>query len=249
MPFLGSLVNFLALTATIARASPVHSESSSSNSATATSNSASWNGCNYVIPNVGSFNSRIHIPEGHWASVVDDASQNKFQSYSGPYGPGQFESSLVTTDSSGNLNLEVLGGSVSPAPSSEILTYWTDILYGSVRVVAAGTTNPGSIYGMFFYGENDTSGILSETDIELRTTYPDLAYFSDQYPDFEQSPQPDADTVSSSLEQDISVFHEYRIDWMPSQVTFFVDGVSQEVMTQYVPTGPTAFHINSWRYV
>lgn len=247
MPSFSRLANALALTATIVGASPVPDSAASSSEPAGTSTPAQWNGCNYVVSGSGTFTSRIHVPEGQWGGVVDNQSKNMFQSYGGPYGPGDFQSSLVSTDSAGNLNLEVLGGTVSPAPSSQILTYWNDILYGSVRVVAKGDTNPGSVYGMFFYGENDTSGILSETDIELRTKYPNLAYYTDQYPYFEAAQQQDPYTVSSSLTQDISAFHEYRLDWVPGSVTFYIDGVSQEVMTQWVPTGQTAFYMNSWR--
>jgi beta-glucanase (GH16 family) len=41
-------------------------------------------------------------------------------------------------------------------------------------------------------------------------------------------------------------FHEYRFDWTPESITFFIDGTPINNMTQSIPKGPGNLFINHW---
>ncbi|THX69784.1 hypothetical protein D6D05_08882 [Aureobasidium pullulans] len=124
------------------------------------------------------------------------------------------------------------------AQSAQIVTAWSDITYGSIRTVAKGTKNLGAVYGMFFYGPDVPH---YETDIELVTLNPTTVHFTNQN-----------DTMSNSTEttlygsSTISSWHEYRLDWVPGSISFYIDGVLRENKTQGVPKGSGAWYWNAW---
>lgn len=41
--------------------------------------------------------------------------------------------------------------------------------------------------------------------------------------------------------------HEYRVDWMPGKVKFYIDGVRQLTITDNVPTQAGTWRWNNWR--
>lgn len=43
-----------------------------------------------------------------------------------------------------------------------------------------------------------------------------------------------------------NAFHEYRFDWTPDRVTFFVDGSPVQTFTENVPTSGGTFFMNHW---
>lgn len=57
----------------------------------------------------------------------------------------------------------------------------------------------------------------------------------------------DALTVSGRAPADAtSAVHEYRLDWTEDAVEFYLDGVKQQTLTDYVPTVGGSWLWNSW---
>lgn len=99
-------------------------------------------------------------------------------------------------------------------------TNWSDVMYGSVRTVAKGDTNPGGIYGFFFYDNKDT--LHGEADIEVRPSYDKMLYYT------AQNSTGQAGLFMSQLNTSFSdVYHEHRLDWTLTNVDYYLDAVYQ----------------------
>lgn len=90
----------------------------------------------------------------------------------------------------------------------------------------------GVCQSIFFY-HNDSQ----EIDTEFLTSQPSTLHFTNQ-PHYTTAPQLGFDATAA--------FHEYRIDWVPSQTEMWVDGKQTSTLTQYVPSIPGEIILNSW---
>lgn len=231
--------------------------SSSTSTALSTSSPGVWDGCRWTIDGTKKFSSRMHVPYGGWNSSYFNhtLTDRPFNMSTVVHGDGDFRSSLVTFGSTGGLHLNVIGSAyVKPlvysgylvAPSSQILTSWSDIQYGSVRTLAKGTTNPGAVFGMFFYRYDyvlaTDSSYTNETDIELRTWNTTKMWCSNQ------TPAGNAVTINATLPASFDgAFHEYRIDWIPGLTQYYLDGKFLFSNNITVPTREGSWYWNAWR--
>ncbi|KAK1726938.1 hypothetical protein CaCOL14_006524 [Colletotrichum acutatum] len=146
----------------------------------------------------------------------------------------------------GYLNLKVDGGQkAKPYKSGEVVTVAQNIKYASVRTVAVFSEPAGVCNGIFFY-KNDNQ----ETDIEWLSDANSQSNAGKRQVWFANQA-----TSKTSLKSWLSVLpptnpttteHEYRIDWMPGVVRFFVDGIQTWQTTQSVPSQAGPWVFNNW---
>lgn len=199
----------------------------------------------------------MHIAPNGWNSSAFNSNSSLGGGYfvksSAQWAIGTFDPSRVVVGSSGNLQLQILGvpatSTETNAPGAQVTTSWSDIKYGSVRTMARGDRSPGAVYAAFFYrydAVNSLKGLVNESDIELRTTYPRRAFFTNDKANgaglTSNYSLPDFGWISDE-------FHEYRLDWVPGATHFYIDGVLKLTNTEAVPRMPGAWYWNAWRYV
>jgi hypothetical protein len=84
--------------------------------------------------------------------------------------------------------------------------------------------------GFFFYKSDN-----QETDIEIRTSYPDQIFLTNQ----KSSRTAAASTFDTTSPSGISSgFHEYRFDWLKGVTKFYIDGKYIGAIKKNVPTVP-----------
>lgn len=139
------------------------------------------------------------------------------------------------------MQLKVPGGQkTSPIFGAEVYTVEDHIRYGSVRTMMQVSTVPGTVSSPFFY-QNDNQ----EADIEVITGGMEQGV---HYTNQEVSPGAAQTTKSLPLAPDLTTgFHEYRLDWLPGQTDFYLDGVLQTSLTANVPTEAGKWLWNNWR--
>jgi len=124
---------------------------------------------------------------------------------------------------------------------AEIFTTRSDFLYGSFRALAKTAAEPGTVSSPLFYYLSD----VSEIDVEILSEENDdgLVNFTvhennqgaNTYRRHEAGFDPSAD------------FHEYRFDWTPEGVTFYLDGVPTGVtLTGNTPYQLGRMMVNHW---
>lgn len=104
-----------------------------------------------------------------------------------------------------------------------------------------------TITGLFFYKSDQ-----QEVDIEYVSDptslsnpgcgKPPILYFTNQATQVEG--QPTEAVVEAP--QDVTEFHEYRIDWCPFKTKFYIDGKLQAGLLTNVPTQPGQWMWNNW---
>ena len=150
------------------------------------------------------------------------------------------------------LHLRVPGGQQPKkqdnlAYTAEITTVEDQIKYASVRTLAVLSKVPGVCYGVFFYKSDN-----QEIDIEYVTDSTSLSNPQDGQPPvmmyINQPIQPggQASQAFAKAHKDIGLAHEYRIDWIPGECGFYVDGKLQATLTSNVPTEPGQWIWNNW---
>ena len=140
----------------------------------------------------------------------------------------------------GALELKVNGGTVpgETTTGAEITSARNDYLYGSFRMIAQGSAEPGTVFGWFYYLSDK-----SEIDIELLskfdsaqtvhfTIHENIGASTHQAKDVGFSPS--------------SGFHEYRFDWLKDRVNYYVDGELLVTLKENVPFEPGAILLNHW---
>ncbi|GIZ42605.1 hypothetical protein CKM354_000586500 [Cercospora kikuchii] len=163
------------------------------------------------------------------------------------------EKNVVVRD--GFLELRVPGGQKptdggrGPISCAEVGTTF-EVKYASVKTYAILSEEPGVCNGMFMYKDYN-----QETDIEWISDPESFAnqQFSSNgsrvllYTNQGPSGNTDALTVSGRAPADAtSAVHEYRLDWTEDAVEFYLDGVKQQTLTDYVPTVGGSWLWNSW---
>ncbi|GAB7353456.1 hypothetical protein MBLNU459_g3917t1 [Dothideomycetes sp. NU459] len=214
-----------------------------------------WDGCHWNIDDGAyKYTSRMHIPASGWNNTAFMSNYSLNGGYFVPslaeWSTGTFDPSRVVVGSTGTLELQVEGvpaGSLATmAPGAQMTTSWTDIKYGSARTVAKGTRNAGAIFAAFFYrydAVDSFKGLVNESDIELRTSFPKRAFFTNQ------KANGVGVTTNSTLPNNGWItddFHEYRLDWVPGATHFFIDGVLKYSNPEAVPRMPGAWYWNAW---
>jgi hypothetical protein len=139
-------------------------------------------------------------------------------------------------------------------PTAEIAHSNKDVLYGSFRAAIKFSGTNGTC-GAFFWYRNDTQ----EIDVEFLSKRPDTMNFVVHSPDSDlpsRSIKGSGDggvlqrshssTTWQSIQQYPEGFHEYRFDWMPDRVEFFVDGYPAWATTDNIPNSPGHLALSHW---
>lgn len=135
-------------------------------------------------------------------------------------------------------------------PTAEIVSARDDILYGSFRIGMRTTPLAGTC-GAFFFYRNDSN----EIDIELLSGDQPAgrnAGFVNLVTQKQKNDwvniKPDSDNhYNHSLALNPSLgYHEYRFDWLPDRVDFYVDSKWISTIRSNVPKSPGAIHISHW---
>ncbi|KAI9010436.1 concanavalin A-like lectin/glucanase domain-containing protein [Phycomyces nitens] len=140
------------------------------------------------------------------------------------------------------LTVTTEGGSTT---SGSFATKREDFLYGSFRASLKTTDIPGTVAAFFFY-RNDTCEIDIESLSHIQNPW--STFFAVQPQIYEE------DGTASNLTHNkdsldfnpTTAFHEYRFDWTPKSVIFYIDGTEQYTMTTNVPDSPGQAIINHW---
>lgn len=144
-------------------------------------------------------------------------------------------------------NVAVAGGilslKLSAAPPgtkpvcAEIASKRADFRYGSYRASIRTSHVPGGVAGWFVYRDSP----LNEIDVEMLTKDNRDLHFTLHHI------QTDVDYKLVKLDFDPAAdFHEYRFDWHPGSVDYFVDGKPAGSLTKQVPDQDAAMMLNNW---
>jgi beta-glucanase (GH16 family) len=144
-------------------------------------------------------------------------------------------------------NVSVAGGiltlklSASPPGTkpvcAEIASKRSDFRYGSYRASIRTSHVPGGVVGWFVYRDSP----LNEIDVEMLTKDNRDLHFTLHHV------QTDVDYKLVKLDFDpADDFHEYRFDWHPGSVDYFVDGKPAGSLTKQVPDQDAAMMLNHW---
>jgi len=138
-------------------------------------------------------------------------------------------------------------------PIAEIASPQTDMLYGSFRAAIKFTGVNGTC-GAFFWYRNDTQEIdmefLSKDPKTLNLVVHSLE--SARASSIKGSGDlgvMEASASSSTWLSPVGLpndFHEYRFDWMPDRIDFYVDGSLVRTMTENIPDSPGHLMLSHW---
>ncbi|KAI4854652.1 concanavalin A-like lectin/glucanase [Aureobasidium sp. EXF-8845] len=180
--------------------------------------------CMKTLDGVGRFNQYVKYDFAKWSNFPMGLSISNYGIEADPeddehpfdqhYGPNN-----VILKRGRPLQLRVPGGQKkSPIQGAEFTTAYDDILYASVRTVAKVSAVPGTCH-----------------DIEIRTSYPDQIFLTNQ----KSSRTSAASTFDTTSPSGMSTgFHEYRFDWLKDVTKFYIDGKYVGAMKKNVPTVP-----------
>ena len=173
------------------------------------------------------------------AFPTNDLTISTYPIGSSPYTQLYTTSNVAVTSQS--LQLKVPGGqTASPILGAEISTHDDDILYGSVRTTLKASTVSGTCHGAFFYKDDN-----HEVDIEVITgdTWKGVHYTNQK-----ANADAEASTIQMALPSDATTgFQEYRVDWLPGQTNFYLNGQLQKTLSTNVPSIPGSWLWNNWR--
>ncbi|OQO14490.1 hypothetical protein B0A48_01368 [Cryoendolithus antarcticus] len=128
---------------------------------------------------------------------------------------------------------------------AELATSRTDILYGTFRVGMKVTGINGTCSAFFWY-RNDTQEIdveyLSKNTSIVNTILQSGAAAAQGF---------DAAGTSTYQKYDAGLslsdeYHEYRYDWLPDRVDFYLDGLKISTYTENVPDAPGHLLLSHW---
>jgi beta-glucanase (GH16 family) len=117
----------------------------------------------------------------------------------------------------------------------------TNISHASVRTMARVSGSSGAVAGFFTY-YNDTQ----EADIEVLTKdEPGRVHFSNQ-PTSDDDGNSIAGATFNETGPDYRNWNVYRMDWLPDEVVWFVNGVQIQRTSVHVPETESMFILNLW---
>ena len=119
--------------------------------------------------------------------------------------------------------------------------------YLSARFMARVVGSPGACAGLFTYLSNDDPLKVQEADIEILTSGPrNVVQYTNQ-PSVDKSGNAlEQATINGSQSQDWSQWNVYRLDWMPKQSSWYVNGNSVANIKFQVPRDPAGLMVNMW---
>jgi hypothetical protein len=140
------------------------------------------------------------------------------------------------------------------APVAEVSSSRNDILYGSFRAAIKFTDVNGTC-GAFFWYHNDTQ----EIDMEFLSKDPKTLNLVVHSPESDKPSRsikgsgdlgvvetPGSSTAWESIIKFAQEFHEYRFDWMPDRIQFYVDGLLAWTTTENIPDSPGHLMLSHW---
>jgi len=147
-----------------------------------------------------------------------------------------------------------LSGTSQMVSSAEVASTRDDMLYGSFRVGAKFSSVNGTC-GAFFFYRNDSS----EIDYEYLSRLAPAAGSGNNSSPMNmvvQSPQSVSQGFNAAGTPGFDVvgmpflaaegYHEYRFDWLPERIDFYVDGSMVWTGNSFVPDGPGRLIMNHW---
>lgn len=213
-----------------------------------TAGSLTKGGCYYSVPNVGLFTTRMSYSWDNALTLATTGLGVVQDLVSSIYTVGAGNSPLPRRFDLVNIGLSILdpsitltvpgGQSKGPVSSAQITTAYDDILYGSVRTVAKISSVPGTTHGFSFYS-NDTQ----EIDFAFLTTDSSVAHLTNEQTSSASAPTSYQVSAPSDA---TTAYHEYRVDWVPGKVTFYVDSKLVQTITGNVPTTAGFWLWNNW---
>jgi hypothetical protein len=138
----------------------------------------------------------------------------------------------------GILSLKLSGSQPGQKPvCAEITSKRSDFKYGSYRASIKTSKTAGGVVGWFVYRDSP----LNEVDVEMLTKDNSDLHFTLHHI------QTGVDYKLVKLAFDPSAaFHEYRFDWHPDKVEYFVDGKPTATLTKQVPDMEATIMLNHW---
>lgn len=149
------------------------------------------------------------------------------------------------THSAQNVSIQdgILSLKLSASPSgtkpvcAEIVSKRSNFRYGSYSASIKTSKTPGGVVGWFIYRDSP----LNEVDVEMLTRENRNLYFTLHHV------QTNVDSKVVKLNFDpTEAFHEYRFDWRPDRVDYFIDGNPAGTLTKQVPDSNAAIMLNHW---
>lgn len=135
-------------------------------------------------------------------------------------------------------------------PVAEISSPRDDMLYGSFRAAIKFSGMNGTC-GAFFWYHNDTQEIDIEflskqhTVLDLTVHTPEPAEDDDSSDSGESSIRPNS-THYFSVINFPDEYHEYRFDWLPDRVDYYINGDHVKTFTGEVPNTPGHLMLGHW---
>ncbi|KAI9647638.1 hypothetical protein NHQ30_004023 [Ciborinia camelliae] len=119
--------------------------------------------------------------------------------------------------------------------------------YLSARFLARVIGSKGACAGMFTYLDSNP---IQEADIEILTSGPrNVVQYTNQ-PSLNKAGDADPRATSNAStpdgNMDWSVWNTYRMDWMPHQTSWYVNGESVANISFQVPKSPSGLILNMW---
>lgn len=150
----------------------------------------------------------------------------------------KFSTENVSVDN-GVLVLKLSASPLGVKPvCGEIYSKRNNFLYGSYRASMKISNSPGGVVGWFVYKDEPD---LHEVDIEFLTRKTDEIHFTLHH--ITTSVEYQKKPISFDPSAD---FHEYRYDWYPEKVEFYIDSLLQATLTKQVPDAACMIMLNHW---
>lgn len=114
--------------------------------------------------------------------------------------------------------------------------------YGSFSARIKTTNIPGSVIGFFVYKDGvPGDGNLHEVDIELLTNSPQKMYYTLHHDGYS------TDHTTRNLPWLPSdAYHDYRMDWHPDSVVYYIDGERTAALYKSIPDDDCSLILNHW---
>ncbi|KAI8391283.1 concanavalin A-like lectin/glucanase domain-containing protein [Radiomyces spectabilis] len=129
--------------------------------------------------------------------------------------------------------------------SGSFATRRDDFLYGTYRAYMKTSNISGTVAAFFFY-RNRTAEIDIETLSRLQNPWKTYLAVQPQLYNKDGSAAPETSDKHILAFNPTTDFHEYRFDWLPGSVTFYVDGHVLNTMTTNVPDSAGRIIVSHW---
>ncbi|KAM0722164.1 hypothetical protein Q7P37_001605 [Cladosporium fusiforme] len=132
-------------------------------------------------------------------------------------------------------------------PVAEVVSPRSDILYGSFRAAIKFSAMNGTC-GAFFWYHNDSQ----EIDVEFlsnKTSSVEFVVHTDEPSDYNFGPgskKSDGSSRFTSIMDFTEDYHEYRFDWLPDRVDYYVDGMLSWTARDRVPHSRGILMLSHW---